>query len=51
MKIKMVYALDDKKFENCVNDFLAENINKIEIVEIKWKWFLYHYAMIIYKEK
>jgi len=51
MKIKMIYALDEKKFENSINDFLTENKDKIEIEEIKWKWCLCHYAMIIYKEK
>ncbi|MHB8064424.1 MAG: hypothetical protein ACYDG2_17630 [Ruminiclostridium sp.] len=51
MKIKMLYALDEKKFENSVNGFLMANKEKIEIVEIKWKWFLYHFTMIIYNEK
>lgn len=51
MKVRMVYALDERKFEKQINDFLEENKDKIEIVEIKWKWVLYHYAMIIYKEK
>lgn len=51
MKIKMLYAFDEKKFERIVNDFLSGNKDNIEVVEIKWKWFLYHYAMIIYKEK
>ena len=51
MKIKVVYAVDEKKFGNSVNSFLTENKDEIEIIEIKWKWFIYHYAMIIYKEK
>ena len=51
MKIKMLYALEDKKFEKIVNDFLTENKDNIEVVDIKWKYFVSHYAMIIYKEK
>lgn len=51
MKVRVVYALDERKFEKQINDFLEENKDKIEIIEIKWKCFLYHYAMIMYKEK
>lgn len=51
MKIKLIYALDEKRFEQNVNDFLAWNKDKIEVTEIKWRWFICHYAMIVYKEK
>lgn len=51
MKVKMVYSLDEKKFENLINNFFEENKDKIEIEEIKWKWVIYHYAMIIYNPK
>lgn len=50
LKIKLLYALDERKFEEKVNNFLAENKDKIEVVEIQWKWVLFHYAMIMYKE-
>jgi hypothetical protein len=51
MKIKMIYSLDEKKFEKLVNEFLTDNKDKIEIVEIKWRVFIAHYAMIMYNEK
>lgn len=50
LKIKILLSLDDKKFEERVNHFLEENKDKIEVIEIQWKIFIYHYAMIIYKE-
>lgn len=50
LKIKLIYAVSERKFENLVNNFLAENKDKIEVVDIKWKWVFYHYAMIIFKE-
>ena len=50
MKVKLIFAFDDEKFENKVNNFLAENNGKIEVIEIQWKWILSHYAMIIFKE-
>ena len=50
LKIKLVYAMKEKIFEDEVNNFLAKNKDKIELVEIQWKWAFYHYAMIIFKE-
>lgn len=51
LKIKLVYAMNERRFEEEVNNFLTENKDKIEIVEIKWKCVLCcHYAMIIFKE-
>ncbi|WP_157797099.1 MULTISPECIES: hypothetical protein [Clostridium] len=50
LKIKLIYAVNERKFENRVNNFLAENKDKIQVVDIKWKWAFYHYAMIIFKE-
>lgn len=51
LKIKLLYAVSEEKFEEKVNNFLTENEDKIEIVDIKWKWVFYHYAMIIFNEK
>ncbi|WP_446899561.1 hypothetical protein ACSVC9_06645 [Clostridium sp. LBM24168] len=50
LKIKMLLAFDERKLEEKVNNFLTENKDKIEIVEIQWKLFFYHYVMVIYKE-
>ena len=51
MKIKIIYSLGHNGLEKKVNAFLEENDEKIEIIEIKWKAFLEHYAMIIYNKK
>jgi hypothetical protein len=40
-----------KKIEDSLNKFLRENKNKIDVIDIKWKFFIYHYAMVIYKNK
>lgn len=50
MKIKLFCAINEKTFEDKVNSFLLENKDKIEVEEIQWKCFFYHYAMIVYKE-
>ncbi|MBP8639364.1 MAG: hypothetical protein KBI01_00475 [Oscillospiraceae bacterium] len=50
MKIKMFSSLDETNFENKVNGFIADNMGKIEVVDIKWRIFICHFAMIVYKE-
>lgn len=50
MKIKMFCSSSETNFEDKVNGFITENEGKIEVVDIKWRIFLFHYAMIVYKE-
>lgn len=50
MKIKMFCSSGETNFEDRVNGFIAENDGKIEVVDIKWRIFFFHYAMIVYKE-
>lgn len=50
LKIKLISALDERDFEGKVNNFLEENKEKIEVVEIQWRCFIAHHAMIIFKE-
>ena len=51
MKIKMICSLLHTGLEKEVNRFLEENRDKIEVIEIRWKLFLEHHVMIVYKEK
>lgn len=51
MRVIILYSFGYKGLERKVNSFLAENERDIEVVEIKWKCFLEHYAMIVYKPK
>ncbi|TCT16973.1 hypothetical protein EDC18_101269 [Natranaerovirga pectinivora] len=51
MKVKMIYSLSFSGLERKLNDFLEQNQNKIEVIDIKWKTFIDHYVMIVYKTK
>ena len=52
MKVKFFGAsLNEKKLEEKVNNFLQEKEGKIEVVDIKWKWFIEHFVLLVYKEK
>ena len=44
-------SFNEKKLEKKVNKFLKEKKGQIEVVDIKWKWFLEHFVLLIYKEK
>ncbi len=51
MKVKVIYSFTYNKLEERINSFLEKNEDKIEVTEIKWKSFIEHYAMIVYKIK
>ena len=51
MKVKIIYSFSYGKLEKRINSFLEENEDKIEVIEIKWKTFTEHFAMIVYKIK
>lgn len=50
MKVKIFKSWSENALEYNLNKFLSDNQNKIEVVEMKWKWIFEHYVMIIYKE-
>lgn len=37
--------------EERINSFLEGNEDKVEVIEIKWKTFIEHFGMIVYKIK
>jgi hypothetical protein len=51
MKVKIIYSLGHESLEKKINSFLQENEGQIEVTDIKWKAFIEHYVMIVYKTK
>ncbi len=51
MRIKILHSLRYNKLEKKVNTFLELNKDDIEVIEIKWKTFIEHYVMIVYKSQ
>ncbi|MBS4537546.1 hypothetical protein GOQ27_03675 [Clostridium sp. D2Q-11] len=51
MKVKIIYSFSYDKLEERINSFLGKNEDKIEVIDIKWKTFIEHYVMIVYKIK
>ena len=50
MKVKMI--TDYRKYRRQILEFLQENKDSIDVVDIKWKVYaMAHLVMIIYKKK